>query len=100
MSADEAWAVPTPAFQPDLALVTLKRQLRELKPLVERGTRYEIRGQGVIELAAGAGQIDARLARRPARSSEWVRHTIASHDDLRRFVAQVKRQLPQWERDE
>jgi hypothetical protein len=100
VSSDEAWAVPAPAFRPDEALVALKRQLRELRPLAERGARFEIRGQAVVELKADADRIDARLARRPARSTEWVGHTIANAQDLRRFVEQVKRQLPQWERDE
>jgi hypothetical protein len=100
MSPDEDWSVPPPAFKADEALVALKRQLRDLRPLAERGMRFEIRGQGVVELKAGDGRIDARLARRPARSTEWVAHTIRSHQDLRRFVDQVRKQLPLWERDE
>jgi hypothetical protein len=100
VSDDADWAIPAPAFRVDEALVTLKRQLRDLRPLVERGSRFEIRGQNVLELAAGPAQIDARLARRPARSTEWVAHAIKSPQDLRRFVEQVKRQLPLWERDE
>ena len=96
----EDWAVPTPAFKPDDALVALRRQLRELKPLVERGARFEIRGQSVIELAAGAERIDARLARRPARSTEWTTHTIDSAAAARRFVDEVRQRLPRWERDE
>ena len=100
MTPDADWAIPAPPFKADEALVALKRQLRDLRPLAERGTRFEIRGQSVIELTAGPAQIDARLARRPARSTEWVAHTIRNPQDLRRFVEQVKKQLPQWERDE
>jgi hypothetical protein len=100
VSEADDWALPTPPFKPDEALVSLRRQLRDLRPLAERGARFEIRGQSVVELKAGDGRIDARLARRPARSTEWATHTIRSHQDLRRFVEQVRKQLPLWERDE
>jgi hypothetical protein len=94
------WAVPTPAFDATAALVALKRQLREFRPLAERGLRYEVRGQRVIELEAADGRIDARLARRPARVTDWSTHTIAGAADLRRFVDEVKQRLPRWEREE
>lgn len=103
MSPDDdtgGWAVPVPAFDPTAALVGLKRELRALRPLAERGAGFEIRGQRVIELAADAAQIDAKLARRPARQTEWTAHPLRSAPDLRRFVERVKKQLPQWERDE
>ena len=96
----EGWAVPTPAFEPAAALVGLKRELRALRPLAERSAGFEIRAQRVIELAAGAVQIDARLARRPARQTEWAIHTLRSAPEVRRFVELVKKQLPLWERDE
>jgi hypothetical protein len=96
----EDWAIPAPAFKPDEALVALRRQLRDLKPLIERGARFEIRGQVVIELAVAGGRIDARLARRPARSTEWTPHPIDSAAALRRFVDEVRQRLPRWERDE
>ncbi len=89
-----------PGFVPAEALVLLKRQLRELKPLAERGSRYEIKGRPVIELAAGEAGIAAKLARRPAASPEWATSTLASSLDLRRFVDEVKQRLRRWENDE
>jgi hypothetical protein len=89
-----------PPFKPEEALVLLRRQLRDLKPLSERGTRYEIKGRPVIELATQASAIEARLVRRPATSPEWTSERLASPPDVRRFVDTVKKRLQQWEREE
>jgi hypothetical protein len=90
----------TPDFKAADALVLLKRQLRDLKPLAERGSRYEIKGRFVIELAAGEAAIEAKLAKRPATSPEWTKQSLASALDVRRFVDTVKQRLRQWEREE
>jgi hypothetical protein len=89
-----------PAFNPAEALVLLKRQLRDLKPLVERGSRYEINGRPVIELAAGEAAIDAKIAKRPATSPEWARLALASSLDVRKFLDDVKQRLRRWETEE
>jgi hypothetical protein len=94
------WAIPEPAFKADAALVALRRQLRELKPLAERGARFELEGRPVIELAVADGRIDARLAKKPALSPEWQRHALAGAADLRRFVDTVRQQLRRWERED
>jgi hypothetical protein len=99
VSADDFGFAP-PAFKPVEALVLLKRQLRDLKPLAERGARYEIKGRPVIELATNDTHIEARLARRPATSPEWSAEQLASAPDVRRFVDTVKKRLQQWEREE
>ena len=78
----------------------LRRQLRDLKPLAERGHRYEIKGRPVIELVAGDTTITAKLARRPAASPEWSASTLAAPPDVRRFVDEVKQRLRRWENDE
>jgi hypothetical protein len=96
--ADDGFAPPP--FKPADALVLLKRQLRDLKPLVERGQRYEIKGRPVIELGAGDGAIAVRLARRPAAAPEWQPLTLASSLDVRRFVDTVRQRLRDWEREE
>lgn len=90
----------TPAFEAADALVLLKRQLRDLKPLAERGSRYEIKGRPVIELAAADKTIEAKLAKRPATSPEWTKLALASALDVRNFVDLVKQRLRQWEREE
>jgi hypothetical protein len=94
------WAVPAPAFRPEQALDGLRRALRDLKPLTERGTGFELRAQRVVELAAGSDGIEARLAKRPARSPEWRSHTLSSAADVRRFVDLVRKELRGWESDE
>jgi hypothetical protein len=96
----EEWAVPTPAFKPDEALVALRRQLREMKPLAERGTRFELKGRPVIELALADGRIDARLAKKPALTPEWQRHALTGAADVRRFVDTVRQQLRRWEQED
>ena len=89
------------AFKPAEALVALRRQLRDLKPLVERGTaeqpRYEWRAQAVIELQVQEGAIAARVADKPARSPQWRAKTLATSSDVRGFVDEVKRQLKRWD---
>lgn len=96
---DDAGFAPPP-FRPAEALVLLKRQLRELKPLAERGERYEIKGRVVITVQVTDTTIEARLARRPATSPEWTSERLASSPDVRRFVDGVKKRLQQWEREE
>jgi hypothetical protein len=86
-----------PAFKPADALVGLKRQLRELKGLRERGEGFELKGQEVVALKATDATIEAKLVKRPARSPEWVAHTLKSSADMRRFVDTVKTQLGRWD---
>jgi hypothetical protein len=85
-----------PPFKPDEALVQLKRQLRELRPLAERGDGFELQGRTVLRLAVAGPQIEARLAKRPAVSPEWTLHTLKNSADVRRFVDAVKAQLARW----
>jgi hypothetical protein len=89
-----------PPFRPAEALVLLRRQLRELKPLAERGERYEIKGRAVITLQATDSAIEARVARRPATHPEWTPERLATSLDVRRFVDTVKKRLQHWEREE
>lgn len=89
-----------PPFRAAEALVQLRRQLREMRPLAERGSRYEIKGQPVLELAAEAEAIVARIARRPANHPEWTTERLATSLEVRRFVEGVKKRLQQWEREE
>lgn len=91
---DDFFALPP--FKPAEALVQLKRQLRDLRPLTERGAGFEIRGQAVIELSATDTTIEAKLAKRPAMTPEWTKHTLKASPDLRRFVDTVKQQLARW----
>jgi hypothetical protein len=95
--SDDFFALP--AFKPDEALTTLKRQLRDLKPLAERGTGFEIGGKRVVDLAADATTITARLAKRPATSPEWQTLSLKNSADVRKCVDEVKKRLARWEQD-
>lgn len=91
---EEFLAVPT--FKPVEALAALKRQLRDLRTLAERGNSFEWHGMTVLELTVDDQAIVARLAKRPARIPEWTTHTLKANTDLRRFMNNVKQQLVRW----
>lgn len=95
--SDDFFALPP--FKPDEALVTLKRQLRDLRPLAERGNGFEIGDKRVVELAADATTITARLAKRPATSPEWQTLTLKNSADVRKCVDEVKKRLARWQQD-
>lgn len=87
-----------PPFKPAEALPLLKRSLRDLRTLTERGDAFELKGSRVIELATGDKHIDARLAKRPMRGGtpEWDAFKLAGSPDVRKFTDEVKRRLARW----
>ena len=85
-----------PPFKPNEALVQLKRTLRELRPLAERGNGFDLQGQRVIELGVDGGALQARVAKRPARSPEWDTRTLKNSADVRQFTDEIKRRLGRW----
>jgi hypothetical protein len=85
-----------PAFDPGAALLQLKRSLRDLRPLAERGDGFELHGKRVIELRADAGVITARLARRPAVSPDWDALVLKNSADVRKLVDETKKRLARW----
>ncbi|MCK6420611.1 MAG: hypothetical protein L6Q73_06845 [Aquabacterium sp.] len=97
--SDEFFALPP--FKPAEALLQLKRSLRDLRTLTERGDGFELKGSPVIALALGDGAIDARLARRPMRGlPEWDRYALAGSPDIRKFTDEVRRRLARWTEEE
>jgi hypothetical protein len=92
-----------PAFKPAEALVQLRRQLRELRPLTERAggspVRFEIAGQAAIELSVAGDAIEARVARRLARTPEWTLHKLKSSADVRKLLDDVKKCAASWAED-
>lgn len=88
-----------PAFKPDESLVLLKRQLRELRPLAERGNGFALGGKAVVELKAEATTLVAKLAKRPAVSPEWDTLTLKNSADVRKCVDDVKKRLVRWQQD-
>jgi hypothetical protein len=100
MATDDFGFAPPP-FQPADALVQLKRALRDLRTLTERGDGFELKGACVMELAAGESAIDAKLAKRPSRQvPEWDRFTLAGSADVRKFTDEVKKRLKRWTEEE
>lgn len=88
------WALP--AFKPDEALQTLKRELRALG-LTERAGRFERRGVVLARAAVDGAVIQAARVKRPVRSSpEWLGKTLKQSSDVRDFVADLKKQLAAW----
>jgi hypothetical protein len=93
-----------PPFKADEALVKLRRDLRELKPLAEKGTgalvRFEWKSLPVIELSLADGDKPAlavSLAKRPSQRPEWARQTLASSAEVRKWLDEVKRSLKRWD---
>jgi hypothetical protein len=93
---DDLFALPP--FKPAEALALLKRGLRDLRTITERGDAFDLKGARVVELAAGDKHIDARLAKRPMRGGtpEWDAFKLAGSPDVRKFTDEVKRRLARW----
>lgn len=98
MNGDELGFAPPP-FDAAAALVTLKRSLRDLG-LAERGAAFELRGKRVLELTVDGRTIRARVARRLMITPEWDTVTVAGAADARKLVADVKKRLARWERED
>lgn len=94
MSADDFFAPPP--FKPEAALVHLKRSLRELRPLVERGEGFELQGQPVLQLGAQTDHLQVRIATKPARSPQWDTRQLRNAAEVRSFIDEVKRRLARW----
>lgn len=93
-----------PPFKADEALVKLRRDLRELKPLAEKGTgapvRFEWKGLPVIQLSQADGDtpaLDVALAKRPSQRPEWRHQKLASSAEVRKWLDEVKSSLKRWD---
>ena len=98
-ASDDNFGFALPPFNADEALVTLKRQLREVK-LAERGNGFELRGKQVVELVAESGAIQVKLARRLMLTPEWDRLSLKSAADERKALDEIKKRLARWEQEE
>lgn len=85
-----------PPFKAEEALVQLRRALRDLRQLTQRGDAWSFEGSEVLQLAAGEGQITARLAKKPMRSPDWETRVCRSAADVRKLQDDLKRRLAQW----
>lgn len=93
-----------PPFKADEALVKLRRDLRELKPLAEKGTgspiRFEWKGLPVIELSQPPGDKPAlavSLAKKPSQRPDWLKQTLTSSAEVRKWLEEFKRCLKRWD---
>jgi hypothetical protein len=94
--SEEDIGFAVPAFQPDEALVRLRRELRDAG-LAEREGRFERRGIAIAKAAIDGASIQAAIVRRPSRSSpEWTAKRLNSSAAVRDFVADLKRKLAAW----
>ena len=107
MSDDASEFFVLPPFKAEEALVKLRRDLRELKALADKGTgevvRFDWRGLPVIELGVQTGDQPAlavSLARKPSQRPDWVKRRLSSSAEARKFVEDVKRSIKQWDEED
>jgi hypothetical protein len=99
--SDNDFGFAPPPFKPAEALVQLKRALRDLRTLAERGDGFELKGARVMELSATEAAIEAKLAKRPSRQvPEWDRFMLDSSAAVRKFTDEVKKRLARWTEEE
>jgi len=84
-----------PPFNPETALATLVRALRDLK-LAERGGAFEFNGQPVVKAQVDGAVLRLDVVRRPSRSPDWEHAQAADHAQLRRFIDDVKKRVARW----
>jgi hypothetical protein len=85
-----------PPFKPAESLVQLKRSLRDMRPLAERGDNFELQGPRVVELRCDDSVITVRIARRALRSPDWDTQVVRNGADLRKCVDEVRKRLVAW----
>lgn len=92
---DDSWGFAPPPFNPEAALVQLKRALRDLG-LVERSGGFELKGLRALEFTLEDGAIAIRLARKLRRAPEWEARVLRSGADQRRLIDDIKLRLARW----
>jgi hypothetical protein len=85
-----------PPFNPESALASLRRTLRDLK-LVEREGVHEFKGKAVARARVEGGALRLEVVKRPSTTPEWERTEATDHAQLRRFTDDLKRRLARWE---
>ena len=94
--SEESWGFAPPPFDAQEALQRLRRELREMG-LAEREGIFERRGVRMARLELEGHRLNARIVKRPSRSSpEWIARTLESGADVRNFASDLKKKLAQW----
>jgi hypothetical protein len=94
MSDDPVFA--SPPFDASAALQSLRRSLRDLRLLTERGDEYLLRGRAVVVVRLDGAALQARVARQPAVVPQWDDRILRSSPDARQFLDEVKKRLARW----
>ena len=95
MSNEDFFALPP--FKAAEALLTLRRNLRDLRSLTERSAgKFELQGQVVLELGSDENVLHARLVKRPSRSPEWESRDCKNSAEVRRLLDEVRRRVVLW----
>ncbi|MCE4557139.1 hypothetical protein [Pelomonas cellulosilytica] len=97
---DDSWEMAPPPFNAASAVQTMRRFVRDQRVLAERGEGWLLGADEVLQLSLDGAQVQVRLARRPARTPEWDRFTLASATDLRKVQDEIRRRLRRWQDDE
>lgn len=84
------------AFKPQEAMLQLKRGLRDIRSLSERGNHFSLQGQVVLELMSVGTLLRARLAKRPAASPDWEQRDCKNSAEVRALQDEIKRRLARW----
>ena len=85
-----------PAFNPEAALLRLKRELRDMG-LAARAGVFERRGLAIARAAVDGTHIAAAMVQRPSRASpQWRARTLKNSADVREFAVTLKQALQQW----
>ncbi len=97
-----------PPFKADEALVTLRRNVRDIKLLTEKVNgavaTFHLRQLPVVEMnltpgmsASGQPAIVLKQAKRPSHRPEWQTHTLASSAEVRKWLDQLKLSVKRWD---
>jgi len=89
-----------PAFKPDVALIQLKRFLRDQRQLAERGNAFTLKGLTVLELSIDAATLTAKLAKQPLQRPEWDSKVCRNGAELRALQDEIKKRVTRWTDEE
>lgn len=94
--SDPSWEFATPAFDPEVALQRLRRDLRDMG-LTEREGVFGRQGVAIARGVVDGAHIAVAVVRRPSRNSpEWQPRMLKSAAEVRDFTAQLKKKLTEW----
>ncbi|MEN9544093.1 MAG: hypothetical protein RLZZ598_926, partial [Pseudomonadota bacterium] len=90
-----------PAWKAEDGLERLKRGLRDIRLLSERGAaRFDWKGMLAIEAAVDGKVIRVRIAKRPARTPEWETKTLSNGTDVQHWLEDARKRIVRWSEDE